>query len=178
MKIYEEDFSSLFDALNTRGLKIRIPPYDVRLRCQFDHFARDFALLYADYEIIDDESAFMDLEIDVLPAPFPKRLWRKQARFSIAGTAPFNPLPQDQAFPMFEWGLNWCVTNYLHTRLSIHAAAIARGDHAVIMPGSPGSGKSTLCAASMKRDFTLLSDELSLIDLDTLDVLPIPARSV
>jgi HprK-related kinase A len=66
---------------------------------------------------------------------------------------------------MLEWGLNWCITAYCHHLLVLHAATVARGEHALILPAPPGSGKSTLCAALVQRGWRLLSDELTLIDL-------------
>lgn len=64
---------------------------------------------------------------------------------------------------MFEWGLNWCISQHAHQYLILHAAVIEKDRQAVIMPGFPGSGKSTLCAALVHRGWRLLSDELALI---------------
>jgi len=80
---------------------------------------------------------------------------------------------------MFEWALNWCVTNYLHTRITFHAAGLGFTDRqgapaAIILPGAPGAGKSTLTAAALERHFTLLSDELCLLDPGTGTLLPVP----
>ena len=95
---------------------------------------------------------------------------RPQARFVVDGIEPFTPLPQVQALPMIEWGLNWCITAYSQHVLILHAAAVARGNRAVIMPAPPGSGKSTLCAALVNRGWRLLSDELTIIRLDTGEI--------
>ena len=42
---------------------------------------------------------------------------------------------------------------------------------AAILPAPPGSGKSTLCAALVNRGWRLLSDELTLIRLDTGEIM-------
>ena len=68
---------------------------------------------------------------------------------------------------MMEWGLNWCISGHMHQYLILHAAVLARGDDAVILPGPPGAGKSTLTAALALRGWRLLSDELTLIDPET-----------
>ena len=87
---------------------------------------------------------------------------------------PFKPLPLNQANPFFEWGLNWCVATMAHQYLIIHAAVVAKGQNALLLPGNPGAGKSTLCAALIHRGWRLLSDEMALIDPLTCSVTPIP----
>jgi HprK-related kinase A len=71
--------------------------------------------------------------------------------------------------------MNWCVSQHYNQCLVIHAAVVEKNGQAVIMPGTPGSGKSTLCAALVNlAGWRLLSDELTLIDLSTGMVLPNP----
>jgi hypothetical protein len=94
--------------------------------------------------------------------------------FQSDGYSPFKPLPFDQAFPMFEWGLNWCVSSNADRYLMIHAAVVEKGGFAAILPAPPGSGKSTLCAALVNRGWRLLSDELALIRLGDGELIPLP----
>jgi HprK-related kinase A len=75
---------------------------------------------------------------------------------------------------MFEWGLNWCIANTAHHYLNIHAAVVEKDGQAVVMPGSPGSGKSTLCAAMVHQGWRLLSDEMALLCVRTGLLAPIP----
>ncbi len=102
------------------------------------------------------------------------RYFRKQVNFYADQLAPFKPLPLDQAFPFFEWGLNWCVAQNCHQFLIIHAGVLEKNGVAIIMPGFPGAGKSTLTAALMLRGWRLLSDELTLYDWKTNSLVPIP----
>jgi HprK-related kinase A len=90
---------------------------------------------------------------------------------------PFKPLPYQQAFPMMEWGLNWCISNHAHQYLILHSAVVEKNGIAVILPAPPGSGKSTLCAGLVNRGWRLLSDELGLISLKNLELVPL-ARPV
>ena len=99
---------------------------------------------------------------------------KPQALFDFAGDRPFLPLPAAQAFPLLEWGLNWCVSAHCHQYLVVHAAVVERGGRALLLPAPPGSGKSTLCAALVARGWRLLSDELALIDRDTGRLVPLP----
>jgi HprK-related kinase A len=55
----------------------------------------------------------------------------------------------------------------------LHAAVVEKEGRALIMPGEPGSGKSTLCAALCHHGWRLLSDELTLIDMESLEVIPL-----
>lgn len=73
---------------------------------------------------------------------------------------------------MFEWGLNWVVAQNAHQFLVIHAAVVERHGRALIFPGAPGSGKSTLCAALLSRGWRLLSDEMALISRQNGEVTP------
>lgn len=45
-------------------------------------------------------------------------------------------------------------------RLPIHAAAITRGSHAILLLGSSGRGKSTLSYAALRHGFHLLSEDV------------------
>jgi HprK-related kinase A len=56
--------------------------------------------------------------------------------------------------------------------LLLHAGAVARGDHAILLPASSGSGKSTLTAGLVAAGFALASDEVGVLDPLTLELLP------
>ncbi len=75
---------------------------------------------------------------------------------------------------MFEWGLNWCIATSAHRYMMLHAGTVAFDDRALIMPGTPGSGKSTLSAALHLRGARLLSDEFGLVRPEKGDLLPMP----
>jgi HprK-related kinase A len=104
---------------------------------------------------------FCDFHIDIQP----RRPIKPQVNFSFNGITPFSPLPLAHAFPLLEWGMNWCVTQHCHQYLIIHSAVVEKNGQVIILPGAPGAGKSTLCAALVSAGgWTLYSDELALID--------------
>jgi HprK-related kinase A len=155
------------------GIDLQTGAFVTRLKSPIGHIADGIALLYADYPLLD-HAGFADFHINLLQPGGLRRWFRPQVRFDHDGHAPFRPLPVDQALPMFEWILNWCVSSRAHRYLIIHAAVIEKNGCAVIMPAPPGSGKSTLCAALVSRGWRLLSDELALISLDDHLLVPLP----
>jgi HprK-related kinase A len=131
--------------------------------------AEGIATLYSEYEVLPDQDGFADFHVAVVPG---RRLPRPLCVFEMDGLRPFTPLASDEAFAFLEWGMNWCVTGYCHTLLTIHSAVLERDGRALIMPAPPGSGKSTLCAALALHGWRLLSDEMTLLDTKTGMVVP------
>lgn len=151
------------------GLHLRTGPFTTRIQSSIASVADGIAQLYADFPV-EPQQSFTDFQV-VVARPNSIRRWlHPQVEFLHDGLPPFQPLPLDQAFPMLEWGLNWCVSAHAHQYLIVHAAVIERNGCAAILPAPPGSGKSTLCAALVNRGWRLLSDELTLIRNDGLIV--------
>ncbi|MDR2837216.1 MAG: HprK-related kinase A [Azonexus sp.] len=137
-----------------------------RIQTALPDVARSIHVLYAHHPC-SAAPDFADFHVR-LERPCNLRRWlRPQAEFVIDGERPFEPLPRDQAPAFLEWGLNWSIAASCHQWLTIHAASLERHGRAVILPAPPGSGKSTLCAALALRGWRLLTDEMSLIDLQT-----------
>ncbi len=146
---------------------------NIQVRSSIESVGRGLRVLYGDYPLLDSKD-FIDFYVS-LDRPNGLRRWfRPQVNFLFDGISPFKPLPLDHAFPMFEWGFNWCVVNSMHTYLIIHAAVVERHGRVLIMPAPPGSGKSTLCAALVSRGWRLFSDELALISLSDGTLSPLP----
>lgn len=142
----------------------RIAPFTVRLRSPLAAVGRHIERFYAG-PAHEPQDAFVDFDIQILPGAGSRAWWRQQARFALDGAEPFYPVPRDQAAALFEWGLNWCVAQRDLGYLVMHAAVVADGDRALMLPGSPGAGKSTLCASMVfSEQWRLLSDELAILD--------------
>lgn len=172
MNISALSAEELHRRLHAEGVYFRTGTFTACLRTRIEQVASSFALLYADYALADGPYADFHVE---LAAPRNLRRWIKpQVDFIADGAAPFAALPYDQAFPMFEWGLNWCVSSNAHYYLMIHAAVIEKNGRAAILPAPPGSGKSTLCAALIQNGWRLLSDEITLIRRHDSHLVPLP----
>ena len=146
---------------------VHIPPFNVRVRSPLAVVSRHLDFFYGGFERRAGES-FIDFDIEVLPGKGPRRWWRPQARFLLDGVESFFPLPAEQAAPMFEWGLNWCIASRALGYLVMHAGLLAQQGRGLMMPGFPGAGKSTLCASlCLLEGWQLLSDELAILDPGT-----------
>ncbi len=155
------------------GLVLRTGAFSTRIHTRIGHLADAIALLYADYPV-EAPTAFADFQVRLHRPAGPRHWLKPQVRFDSDGREPFAPLPLAQAYPMFEWVMNWCVSSRAHGYLVIHAAVLERGGRALIMPAPPGSGKSTLCAALAMRGWRLLSDELALLRPEDGMLVPLP----
>lgn len=145
---------------------LRLSPVTVRVRSPFRSVAAHLRRFYGglSLEPAARTQTFVDLDIALLPASGSRRWLRPQARFLLDAAEPFLPLPAAQAAPLFEWGLNWCLATRPLGYLMMHAAVVARGEDALVLPGFPGAGKSTLCAAlTFVEGWRLLSDELAIL---------------
>lgn len=173
MRIRDLQPSEITRLLHQEGLRLQIGPFLVSLRSPLEKIAESMIFFYGDYSIRDDDS-FVDFHVQIKRPRGLRRWLRPQAIFYFDEFNPFKPLPEDQAFAMFEWGLNWCIATTSYQFLIIHAAVVAKNNRAIILPGEPGAGKSTLCAALVARGWRLLSDEMALINADDLSITPVP----
>ena len=146
------------------GLNLTIGRFDIALTSRLPHVNRGIVHLYADFPL-SPANALVDFRIDIAAPSLLRRWFRPQVNFNFDGVRPFKPLPINQAFAMFEWGLNWVIANHAHQFAIVHAASVEKNGRGYIFPGAPGSGKSTLCAALVCRGWRLLSDEMALISL-------------
>ena len=158
------------------GIRLRTGPVVSRIQSRLPAVAEGIALHYGEYPT-EESDGFADFHVRIGRPRNLRRWLQPQVLFFVDGEAPFTPLPLDQAFPMLEWGLNWCVSAHCHQYLIFHAAVVERSGRALLLPAPPGSGKSTLCAGLVHRGWRLLSDELTLIDFATSRVVPL-ARPV
>lgn len=158
-----------------QGLDLRTGPFRFLIHSHSPEVARGLATLYPDFPL--RRGGFRDFHIRVDKVLGPRRWYRPQCNFWHDGHAPFKPLPANHALPLLEWGMNWCIAGHAQHYLMLHAAVLERHGRAVILPGDPGAGKSTLTAALALSGWRLLSDEITLIDRKDGRIVPL-ARPV
>ena len=159
--------------LRGEGLRLRTGPVTFRIRSEVADVERGLVALYGSYPV-EDGSQFADFRVAVARAAGLRRWLRPQLVLRADGPSAFAPLPDGQAMPMLEWGMNWCVSTVCHQFLILHAAVLERNGRALVMPAPSGSGKSTLCAALLLHGWRLLSDELALISMRNGGLVPMP----
>ena len=120
--------------------------------------------MYQDYPK-QEVSSFVDFDIQLNSSAGIRRYIAPQALFYLDDFTPFKPLPISQAYPMLEWGMNWCIANNAHHYFMLHAAAVEKNGCGIVMPAEPGSGKSTLTSALVYNGWRLFSDEIALCSL-------------
>jgi hypothetical protein len=145
---------------------LRLAPFTARIRSPLPAVVDAIARMYGEFPLVPADE-FADFDVRVAPPAVLRRWIRPQVFFYFDDRPSFRPLPADQAYPMLEWGLNWCIAAHAHQFLIVHAAVIEKDGRAALLPAPPGSGKSTLCAGLVSRGWRLLSDELTLVDLVT-----------
>ena len=173
MKLSDLSSTELQDRFSNQGVFLKTGPLTFSIRSTIPRIIEVTQRLYGNYALAETED-FADFYIELKQPRGLRKWYRSQVLFDFDGRIPFKPLPLAQAFPMLEWGMNWCIANHCFNWLIIHAAVVEKNGLGIILPAPPGSGKSTLCAALVGRGWRLLSDELAVIDPVTGSLVPIP----
>jgi len=157
--------------LKTDGLTLRVGPYHYCIRSNLSDVREGISLLYSDFPLAESD-AFVDYSVALKANGFWQRA-RAEAEFLFDEQSPFDAIPDGQTYAFLEWGMNWCVSLHTNEYLKLHAAVVAHEDNAIIFPGVPGAGKSTLCAALGLAGWRILSDEHAMIPPGTQQVVPL-----
>ena len=152
------------------GLDLETGPFVFHIESSETAVFNGIRRLYADFPISTE--AVRDFHVRVLRPAGLRHWFHPQVVFEHDRKSPFMPLPAGHAFAGLEWGMNWCIAGYAHHFLTLHAAVLERNGRAVMLPGEPGAGKSTLTAALSLSGWRLLTDETALVDLDTGELWP------
>lgn len=158
-------------SLRGQGICIEVGPFLCRITSDTGLLSKPLHQLYSAYSASLSAEILVNFEISLRRAGHP---FSRQVEFFWEGKSPFPTLPLSQTHPLFEWGLNWAIATLSGNDIVIHAAVVEKNGFALVLPGDPGAGKSTLCAALALSDWRLLSDELTIIDRQTLTVRPMP----
>jgi HprK-related kinase A len=164
--IRESTVGGLEAMLNGQGLALDLGAARVKIRSDVPGLAFSIHLVYADYAI-QDPSGFFDATIGIARVRGYRKRVRAQIELLVDGDSPFEPFPADTHLPLMEWGLNHALAERLSHFLLLHSGSLAKGDSGLLLPATPGSGKSTLTAALMCSGYRLLSDEFGVLSPET-----------
>ncbi|HIJ84461.1 MAG: HprK-related kinase A [Magnetococcales bacterium] len=149
--------------LQSGGLRWVIGPFVIHLRSHVPDFPEYLHKFYGENQLLMPPwNDIADFHLTLNPPLGLRRYWRPKVHFRLDGNAFFTPFPLDHAPPLFEWGLNMAIAARCNHWLLLHAAVLEKNGVALVLPGTPGAGKSTLCAALALQGFRLLSDEFGL----------------
>lgn len=160
--------ASVEAALASRGIWLDVGSAVVRVRSNSRALARDLQVVYAEFPLIDN-AEFADVHVDLRAAPGLRRWLRPQVELYCDGQRPFEPFGAQLALPLLEWGCNWMIGQRMNHLLLLHAGVVERDGLAMVLPATPGSGKSTLTAALAQRGWRLLSDEFGAFDPEAMN---------
>jgi len=147
--------------LATSGIGLTNGPFRARIFSRSLQVAEGVHALYR-HHTAHDSSDFCDLTVNISS---PRRLPFRTGRTHLVVDGELWCRPRgDLSYACLEWGMNWFVFRRAHHLLVLHSANLAYGDVGILMPADPGSGKSTLCAGLAHRGWRLMSDELTLIE--------------
>lgn len=85
-----------------------------------------------------------------------------------------GPVPGGELVPLVQREALLAAYEASDCLAAFHAGAVCGAQHCLLLPGAPGSGKSTLTAALMNAGLTYLTDELVLLMPDTHVIRPLP----
>lgn len=163
MKVGDLSFADAEEALRTVGLVVTFGPFDVRLKIREPALARAVHALYADYPLVPNGASVLFCELAVVAERRIRSGFRRGFAVYIDGQFHGRSFDLSLALPTLEWTINFAIATSAHRYLMVHSAVVENGGRALLMPGDPGSGKSTLCAALLGRGWRLLSDEFALL---------------
>ncbi|REL28575.1 HprK-related kinase A [Thalassotalea euphylliae] len=172
MKLKDLTLAHITKLASSHGIGLAIGPFNFAITTEFPEVIRNLYKLYSEFKVLDDQD-IIDFQINIRKPNSLRRWFKPQALFYLDGKTPFLPLPANQAFPLLEWGMNWCIAQHTLDHLSIHAGVLERDGVVVILPAISGSGKSTLTAILVAHGWRLLSDEMTLVELKTGKITPL-----
>jgi HprK-related kinase A len=164
---------SVRHGLSRGGVGLTVGPWRFWVEATELDLAEPLEKLYTCYPLDSRATGFFDFRVRLRRVRQGFSLQQK-IEFDWQGQSPFPPAPLSHAHPIFEWGLNWCIATASGLDTVIHSAVLERNGLALVLPGSPGSGKSTLCAALTFNGWRLLSDELTIVSQRDGLVQPLP----
>lgn len=147
-------------------------PFKFKINSKLTSIKNELSLLYQDFTPTPSDDSY-DFNIEITQPNNLRRWIKPQVDFIVDEHYPFKPLPLDHAFPMLEWGMNWCIASNAHQFFILHAGAVERNGCVVVLPAQSGAGKSTLTASLVYKGWRLFSDELALFSLKDKLVYPL-----
>ncbi|KMT64622.1 HprK-related kinase A [Catenovulum maritimum] len=150
--------------MNLCRFTVQTGPFSFSINSNISYLVQELGKMYEGFSECTPNQ-FIDFNISIQHSKGLRRIIKPQANFFLDEFSPFKPLPAIQAYPMLEWGMNWCMAQHAHHYLMLHAGVVEKNGKAIVLPATSGSGKSTLTAALVFNGWRLFSDEIALFSL-------------
>ncbi len=149
----------------------RIGPVPVSIHSDVPGALEAYHTLYRTYEVAAPFPESLRIEV---VAKRSHRTGRRYYYIRGGGEEEFIVRRKDRILPHVEATINLLIARYLPDYLQIHASVVCRDGAAVVFPGKPGAGKTTLAAALLARGWSYATDEFALIEPRTRLLVPYP----
>ncbi|QDV14244.1 hypothetical protein CA51_41410 [Rosistilla oblonga] len=164
MRIGEATPRDIAERLKGDGIGLTLGPCEFRLQSPIAEIATGVHRLYPHHPLRGpaDFSTFR-VRHD------PGILRGRRTVISTVNGQVWHQWPKRLTVGAIEWIFSHCIFRGADDALAVHAAAAVRpggNGGAIVFPGLSGAGKSTLASTLMMSGWGLLSDEISLFDLD------------
>jgi HprK-related kinase A len=159
----EIDSSDLARSIASPGIWLDLGAASVQVSGDASTLAAPLRTVYGAFPF-SERTGWADVHVRIKRAAGLRRWIRPQVKLQAEGQVPFDPFPAGHSLPLFEWGCNWMIGRCCNDLLLLHSGALERDGFALLLPATPGSGKSTLTAALSQRGWRLLSDEFGAYD--------------
>ncbi|TWU21202.1 hypothetical protein Pla52o_42360 [Novipirellula galeiformis] len=166
LKIADVTLDELATRLRNEGIGLRFGPYTFRIQSELPLIAQAVHVLHGDHPLVPPYE-FSDFRMRLDPR-FERG--RRMVVATVNGHI-WQAWPRRLTVAGMEWVCSWCFFRASHRHLAIHgASALIPGseNQTLVFPGNSGAGKSTLASTLMMCGWGLLSDEISMFDLDDL----------
>jgi hypothetical protein len=151
---------------------VRLPSLTACVRSNSAGIVRDFASLYSTGLLVagsDGHEAALSFVVEESRRNGDGASYR--LREASHGLGSFESAHDAVAY-LEHWVNTAAVASSFDRYVLVHAGVVSSGGAGVLIPGASGAGKSTLVAALCLEGFSYLSDELAVVDAESLSVLP------
>ncbi len=92
----------------------------------------------------------------------------------VDGNNKYQTTIKSELFSSLEWMITCNALSHLHEFFQLHAGAVVKDEKIILLPANHGQGKTTLTLSLIKDHYRCLSDDIVLIDPETIGIVPFP----
>ncbi len=90
------------------------------------------------------------------------------------GNKKYQTTIKSELFSSLEWMITCNALSHLHEFFQLHAGAVVKDGKIILLPANHGQGKTTLTLSLTENRYRCLSDDIVLIDPETIGIVPFP----